>query len=63
MGAIARLGLALAIRLLVGFERGWQERNEPDRFAGGMLLATLIAMALGAAVFFLTGAISWPSSI
>ena len=63
MGAIARLGLALAIGLLVGFERGWQERNEPDRFAGGMLLATFIAMALGAAVFVLTGAMSWSSSI
>jgi hypothetical protein len=31
MGAIARLGLALAIGLLVGFKRGWQERNELDR--------------------------------
>jgi uncharacterized membrane protein (DUF4010 family) len=28
---IARLGLALAIGLLVGLERGWQERDAPDR--------------------------------
>ncbi|TIP76937.1 MAG: MgtC/SapB family protein, partial [Mesorhizobium sp.] len=27
---IARLGLALAIGLLVGLERGWRERDEPD---------------------------------
>src|SRR5262245_62046718 len=27
---IARLGLALAIGLLVGLERGWRERNEPE---------------------------------
>jgi len=28
---ISRLGLALAIGLLVGLERGWQERHAPDR--------------------------------
>lgn len=28
---IARLGLALAIGLLVGLERGWRERDAPDR--------------------------------
>ncbi|MBZ9676172.1 MgtC/SapB family protein [Mesorhizobium sp. ES1-1] len=28
---IARFGLALAIGLLVGLERGWQERDAPDR--------------------------------
>ncbi|MEP9390218.1 MgtC/SapB family protein [Mesorhizobium sp. KR9-304] len=28
---IARLGLALAIGLLVGVERGWRERDAPDR--------------------------------
>lgn len=27
---IPRLGLALAIGLLVGLERGWRERDEPD---------------------------------
>jgi uncharacterized membrane protein (DUF4010 family) len=56
---IARLGLALAIGLLVGLERGWRERDAPDgsRTAGirtfgisgllGGILATL-ANALGA---------------
>jgi uncharacterized membrane protein (DUF4010 family) len=28
---IARLGLALAVGLLVGLERGWRERDAPDR--------------------------------
>ncbi len=28
---IAQLGLALAIGLLVGLERGWRERDAPDR--------------------------------
>ncbi|RUM95961.1 DUF4010 domain-containing protein, partial [Pseudaminobacter arsenicus] len=28
---LARLGLALAIGLLVGVERGWRERDSPDR--------------------------------
>lgn len=28
---IPRLGLALAIGLLVGLERGWRERDAPDR--------------------------------
>ena len=28
---LARLGLALAISLLVGLERGWRERDAPDR--------------------------------
>jgi uncharacterized membrane protein YhiD involved in acid resistance len=27
---IARLGLALAIGLLVGLERGWRERDAPE---------------------------------
>jgi uncharacterized membrane protein YhiD involved in acid resistance len=57
---IARLGLALAIGLLVGLERGWQERDAPDRsrtagirtfgisgLLGGVLAA--LANALGAA--------------
>lgn len=30
-GLIARLGMALAIGLLVGLERGWRERDAPDR--------------------------------
>lgn len=28
---LARLGLALAIGLLIGLERGWRERDAPDR--------------------------------
>ncbi len=28
---LARLGLALAIGLLIGLERGWREREAPDR--------------------------------
>ncbi|TJW05339.1 MAG: MgtC/SapB family protein [Mesorhizobium sp.] len=56
---IARLGLALAIGLLVGLERGWRERDAPDRsrtagirtfgisgLLGGILAA--LATALGA---------------
>ncbi|MEI5681761.1 MgtC/SapB family protein [Mesorhizobium sp. CCNWLW179-1] len=51
---IARLGLALAIGLLVGLERGWRERNAPDhsRTAGirtygisGLLGGILAALA------------------
>lgn len=51
---IARLGLALAIGLLVGLERGWQERDAPDhsRTAGirtfgisGLLGGILAALA------------------
>ncbi|SJM32175.1 MgtC/SapB family protein [Mesorhizobium delmotii] len=51
---IARLGLALAIGLLVGLERGWRERDEPDhsRTAGirtfgisGLLGGILAALA------------------
>ncbi|TIS21640.1 MAG: MgtC/SapB family protein, partial [Mesorhizobium sp.] len=28
---IVRLGVAMAIGLLVGLERGWRERDAPDR--------------------------------
>ena len=28
---VARFGLALAIGLLVGLERGWRERDAPDK--------------------------------
>ncbi|TGQ61287.1 MgtC/SapB family protein, partial [bacterium M00.F.Ca.ET.205.01.1.1] len=56
---IARRGLALAIGLLVGLERGWRERHAPDRSrtAGirtfgisGLLggIVTALANALGA---------------
>ena len=41
---IARLGLALAIGLLVGLERGWREREAPDRSrTAGIALAAALA--------------------
>ncbi|MDP3895475.1 MAG: MgtC/SapB family protein, partial [Mesorhizobium sp.] len=63
---ILRLGLALAIGLLVGLERGWRERSEPDgsRTAGirtygisGLLggIFAALATAYGAAYVFLVG--------
>lgn len=63
---ILKLGLALAIGLLVGFERGWRERDEPagSRTAGirtygisGMLggIFAALATAFGDATVFLGG--------
>ncbi|MDQ0394438.1 MgtC/SapB family protein [Labrys monachus] len=67
---ILRLGLALAIGLLVGVERGWRERAEPagSRTAGirtygisGLLggLFAALAAALGAAYVFAAGFIGF----
>ena len=62
---IAQLGLALAIGLLVGLERGWRERDAPDRsrtaglrtfglvgLLGGIFAA--LSEALGSGVLFLS---------
>lgn len=65
-----RLGLALAIGLLVGFERGWRERDEPDhsRTAGirtfgivGLLggVFAALAQATGSTAVLLTGFVSF----
>lgn len=67
-GALAALGYALAIGLLIGIERGWTERDEADghRVAGvrtfGLLglaggVAAIIAPALGVTVLAIGGAI------
>jgi uncharacterized membrane protein YhiD involved in acid resistance len=52
---LTRLGVALAIGLLIGFERGWQQRNLPEgvRVAGFRTFG-LVGL-LGAAAVILAG--------
>ena len=60
---IARLGLALAIGLLVGLERGWRERDAPDRSRTAGIRAFGISGLLGgilAALADALGAVSVP---
>lgn len=67
---IARMGLALAIGLLVGLERGWRDRDEPagSRTAGirtygviGLLGGALasLSLAFGTAAVFVAGFIGF----
>lgn len=54
---IARLGLALAIGLLVGLERGWQERDAPDRSRTAGIRTYGISGLLGGILAALAGAV------
>jgi len=54
---ISRLGLALAIGLLVGLERGWQERNAPDRSRTAGIRTYGISGLLGGIVAALADAV------
>lgn len=58
---IARLGLALAIGLLVGLERGWQERNAPDRSRTAGIRTFGISGLLGGVVAALSQAVQAPA--
>ncbi|RWB69775.1 MAG: DUF4010 domain-containing protein [Mesorhizobium sp.] len=55
---IARLGVALAIGLLVGLERGWRERDAPDRSRTAGIRTFGIAGLLGGLVAALADALS-----
>ncbi|RUY82420.1 hypothetical protein EN974_37810, partial [Mesorhizobium sp. M7A.F.Ca.CA.001.12.2.1] len=55
---IARLGLALAIGLLVGLERGWQERDAPDRSRTAGIRTYGISGLLGGVLAALASALS-----
>jgi uncharacterized membrane protein (DUF4010 family) len=54
---IARLGLALAIGLLVGLERGWRERDAPDRSRTAGIRTYGISGLLGGIVAALSEAV------
>ena len=54
---IARLGLSLAIGLLVGLERGWQERHAPDRSRTAGIRTYGISGLLGGIVAALADAV------
>ena len=48
--AFARLGIAVAIGVLVGLERGWERRDEPEgRRVAGVRTFALLALAGAAA--------------
>ncbi|RUW40806.1 MAG: DUF4010 domain-containing protein [Mesorhizobium sp.] len=55
---IARLGVALAIGLLVGLERGWRERDAPDRSRTAGIRTFGIAGLLGGLVAALADALN-----
>lgn len=70
---IARLGLSLAIGLLVGLERGWRERSEPDgsRTAGirtfgvvGLLggILAVLSDAFGGPAIFIAGFLAFAAT-
>lgn len=56
-----RLALALAIGLLVGLERGWRERNAPDRSRTAGIRTYGISGLLGGIFALLSSALAAPS--
>lgn len=58
---IARLGLALAIGLLVGLERGWRERDAPDGARTAGIRTYAITGLLGGLFAALAKSVAAPS--
>lgn len=58
---IAKLALALSIGLLVGLERGWQERDSPEGSRTGGIRTFGISGLLGGIVATLAAASSYPA--
>ena len=58
---IARLGMALAIGLMVGLERGWRERDAPDRSRTAGIRTYGISGLLGGTIAALAQAADAPS--